>query len=104
MVSGIGAELSVFLQAVLTGNLVYLAYCVLRIIRRIIKHNLFWVSLEDILFWIGTGFFVFIRIFQTSSGSIRWYFVVGILLGGIITHEIISKISKKYIAKTQKKE
>lgn len=104
MVSGIGAELSVFLQAVLTGNLVYLAYCVLRIIRRIIKHNLFWVSLEDILFWIGTGFFVFIRIFQTSSGSIRWYFVVGLLLGGILTHEIISKISKKYIAKRKKRE
>ena len=104
MVSGIGAEQSVFLQAVLTGNLVYLAYCVLRIIRRIIKHNLFWVSLEDILFWIGTGFFVFIRIFQTSSGSIRWYFVVGLLLGGILTQEIISKIRKKYIAKTQKKE
>ena len=53
MMSGIGAELSVFLQAILTGNLVYLTYCVLRIIRRIIKHNLFWVSLEDILFWIG---------------------------------------------------
>jgi hypothetical protein len=104
MMSGIGAELSVFLQAILTGNLVYLTYCVLRIIRRIIKHNLFWVSLEDILFWIGTGFFVFIRIFQTSGGSIRWYFVVGILLGGITTHEIISKISKKYIAKRKKRE
>ena len=103
MMLGIEAELSAFLQAVLAGNLLYLVYSVLRVVRRIIKHNLFWVSLEDILYWLSTGIYLFIRIYQTSSGIIRWYFVLGVLVGGGVTHYIISKIVKKYIAKKKKR-
>ncbi|MBQ2921711.1 MAG: spore cortex biosynthesis protein YabQ [Tyzzerella sp.] len=101
---GIGKELSVFLQAVLAGNIIYLAYSVIRVVRRLWKHNLFFVSLEDLIFWIGTGIYLFVRIYQTSDGIIRWYFVIGVLLGGIVTHFIIFQISKKYIAKRRKKE
>lgn len=104
MILGIEKELSVFLQAILAGNIIYLAYSVIRVVRRLWKHNLFFVSLEDLIFWIGTGIYLFIRIYQTSDGIIRWYFVIGVLLGGIITHFIISAISKKYIAKWRKKE
>ncbi|MEE0884643.1 MAG: spore cortex biosynthesis protein YabQ [Faecalimonas sp.] len=104
MILGIGKELSVFLQAVLAGNIIYLAYSVIRVVRRLWKHNLFFVSLEDLIFWIGTGIYLFVRIYQTSDGIIRWYFVIGVLLGGIVTHFIIFQISKKYIAKRRKKE
>lgn len=104
MILGIEKELSVFLQAALAGNLVYLAYCAIRILRRIIKHNLFWVSVEDALFWVATGFYLFIEIYQTSNGTIRWYFVLGVLAGGILTHHIILKITKKYIDKSKKRE
>ena len=104
MMLGIERELSVFLQAALAGNMVYLVYCGLRIFRRMLKHNLFWISFEDTLFWIVTGFYLFFRIYQTSNGIIRWYFVLGVLAGGIFTHHIIYKITKKYIDKTKKKE
>ena len=104
MILGIGKELSVFLQAVLAGNIIYLAYSVIRVVRRLWRHNLFFVSLEDLIFWIGTGIYLFVRIYQTSDGIIRWYFVIGVLLGGIVTHFIIFQISKKYIAKRRKKE
>lgn len=104
MILGIEKELSVFLQAALAGNLVYLVYSVIRIVRRIIKHNLFFISLEDLIFWIGTGIYLFVKIYQTSNGSIRWYFVIGVLTGGILTHFLICKIAKKYIAKWKKRE
>ena len=104
MILGIEKELSVFLQAVLACNLVYLVYSAIRVVRRIIKHNLFFVSLEDLIFWIGTGIYLFAKIYQTSNGSIRWYFVIGVLVGGILTHLIIYKFIKKYIAKWKKKE
>ena len=103
MIFGIEKELSVFLQAALAGNLVYLLYSAIRVMRRIIKHNLFFVSLEDLIFWIGTAIFLFIKIYQTSNGSIRWYFVIGVLTGGLLTHFVISKISKKCIAKWEKR-
>lgn len=104
MILGIEKELFVFLQAALAGNLVYMVYCAIRIFRRIIKHNLLWVSVEDLIYWIGTGIYLFIKIYQTSNGTIRWYFVVGVFTGGILTHYIISKIIKKYIDKLKKKE
>lgn len=103
MILGIEKELSVFMQAALAGNLVYLVYSAIRVVRRIVKHNLFFVSLEDLIFWIGTGIFLFVKIYQTSNGSIRWYFVIGVLTGGILTHFIICKIAKKYIAKWKKR-
>lgn len=103
MILGVGKELNVFLQAILAGNLIYLVYSVIRVVRRLLKHNLFFVSLEDLIFWIGTGIYLFIKIYQTSDGSIRWYFVIGVLFGGLFTHIIISQISKKYIAKWGKK-
>lgn len=104
MILGIEKELSVFLQAALAGNLVYLVYCVIRILRRIIKHNLFWISLEDVMFWVATGFYLFSEIYQASNGTIRWYFVLGVLAGGILTHHIILKITQKYIDKSKKRE
>lgn len=104
MILGIKKEIFTFLQAILTGNIICLVYNALRVFRRILKHPLFWVSCEDIIFWIWAGFFLFARIHKTSSGSIRWYFVVGALLGSFLTHVLIRKIVKKYIAKTNKKE
>lgn len=104
MILGIEKELSVFLQAVLAGNLVYLVYLALRVLRRILRHNLFWISVEDALFWIAVGFYLFLEIYQTSNGKVRWYFVLGVLVGGILTHHIILKITKKHIDKSKKRE
>lgn len=103
MILGIGKELAVFLHAMLTGNIVYLIYSVIRVFRRIVKHNLIWISIEDIVYWVGIGLYLFVQIYQTSYGVIRWYFVLGVCLGGFITHFIISKIVKKYIDNSKKR-
>ncbi len=104
MILGIEKELSVFLQAAIAGNIVYLAYCIVRVLRRIVKHNLFWVSFEDVLFWIATGFYLFLQIYRASNGTIRWYFVLGVFAGGLLAHYLISIIVKKYIDKLKKRE
>ena len=104
MMQGIEKEVFIFLHAILTGIIIYLVYSVLRLFRRIVKHNLFWVSVEDLIYWVYIGFYVFFQIYQTSSGIIRWYFVLGTFLGGIITHGVISKILTKYIDNSKKRE
>ena len=104
MILGIEKEIAVFLQALLAGNLIYLVYTAIRIFRRIVKHNLFWVSVEDMVFWVTTGFYLFLEMYQTSNGSIRWYFVLGIFAGGLFTHHIILRIAKKNIENSKKRE
>ena len=100
---GVVKELGIFLHALLAGNIVCLVYCVLRIIRRIIRHNLFFVSFEDILFWICTAVYLFVQLNRTTHGELRWYFVVGVVAGGGFTYFFVEKITKKYVAKFHKK-
>ena len=98
----IGEEVSIVLQAFLSGNIVYLSYSAIRILRRMIRHSLFFVSLEDFLFWIGTGLYLFLEMFNTSDGSIRWYFVLGVVVGSLfaaLLEKNFTKIKKKFAKK-----
>ena len=99
---GIVNELSIFVSACLSGNLICLIYYVLRVIRRLVKHSLLWVSIEDFVFWVGAAIYLFMEMYRTCSGSIRWYFVLGVLAGGIITVSIIQKFTKKWLIKQKK--
>ncbi|MEF9945195.1 MAG: spore cortex biosynthesis protein YabQ [Lachnospiraceae bacterium] len=78
---GIGEEVGIFLGAVLSGTVVFASYQILRVFRRLQKHNLMAIAIEDFLFWIGTAVYLFCKIYQTSDGNIRWFFVVGALVG-----------------------
>lgn len=99
---GIANELSIFVSACLLGNLICLIYYGLRVFRRLVRHSLLWISIEDLVFWVGAGVYLFSEMYRTCEGSIRWYFVLGVFAGGIITYWIIQKLLKKVIDKTGK--
>ena len=48
---GIGDEISIFLQALLAGNIVLLVYTCIRVFRRLIKHDLFLSQYSYITFF-----------------------------------------------------
>lgn len=79
----INQEVSIFVVAVLAGIIVAAAYNVIRIIRRLIPHKLWVISIEDLAFWLGTSIFLFVKMYETSDGSIRWFFIIGVALGAI---------------------
>lgn len=80
---GIHEEMMVFLIAVVSGAIVRLVYQCIRCFRRIVVHDLAAVSVEDMIFWLGSAVYMFVQIYHTSDGSIRWYFVLGVALGTI---------------------
>lgn len=104
MILGIQKELSIFLQALLAGNLLYLIYRVLYLLRKLIRHSNFWISVEDVVYWMFAGIYVFLGMQKTCNGNIRWYFVVGLLGGSLVTCFFIRKIVRKHIDKTDKTE
>lgn len=87
---GIQEESLAFLEAWLTGMAVYGVYLCIRLFRRIVVHTLSAVAIEDIFFWLGTAVYVFVQIHHTTSGSIRWYFILGVVFGSLF----FAKISK----------
>lgn len=81
---GIHEEMMVFLIAVVSGAIVRLVYQCIRCFRRIVVHDLAAVSVEDMIFWLGSAVYMFVQIYHTSDGSIRWYFILGVALGVIL--------------------
>lgn len=93
---GIGEEISIFLQAFLTGSIVFFSYNCIRVIRRIVKHNLFFVSVEDFLFWGSTSIYLFVEMYRTSDGRIRWFFVIGAVVGLLAMYGVTVPFRKLY--------
>ena len=78
---GIGKELFVFLLAILAGAIVRLAYRCISCLRNVVHHAHWVIELEDLVYWVGSAIFLFVQIYYTSSGSVRWYFILGVGIG-----------------------
>ena len=87
-------EVMIFLLAVIAGAVVRLSYRCICCFRSIVRHSLYAVEIEDMLFWIGAAVYLFVQIYHTSDGSVRWYFVLGIVLGAVVSSIIFWKIEK----------
>ena len=95
--------MAIFCVAFLDGMIVALVYWTIRVFRRMIRHNLLWISVEDGLFWILTGIYLFSEIYRVCQGMIRWYFVMSVCCGGILVCIIMQKLEKKYVDNSKKK-
>lgn len=84
MILGIGREAAIFAEALLAGFFVWGVYTVLRIFRRIVRHGIGLIALEDGFYWIFVSIFLFMEMYRTCDGSIRWYFVLGVAAGAAI--------------------
>ncbi len=101
MIFGIGNEAGIFLYAVLTGVTALAAYGILICLRRIIPHSMAAVGVEDMVFWIGASIYVFRRMYDTTYGSIRWFFVLGVVCGALLGH-VSARLLRKVVKKTEK--
>ena len=95
----INIELQFFLVSILWGGILLIAYDILRIIRRLIKHDSFIIALEDLIFWVLASLFIFAMIYHENNGVIRGFSIIGILLGAILYHYTISDFTVNIIAK-----
>ena len=91
---GIREEMVVFLVAVVSGAVVRLTYQCIRCFRRIVAHRLAAIGAEDMIFWMGSAVYMFVQIYHTSDGSIRWYFILGLVFGTFFCEALIRRFQK----------
>lgn len=84
--------------AIYTGVYITFLYDLIRIARRVIRHNTFLVSLEDIVFWVYVSAKFFLLMYRYSNGLIRWYAVLGALAGMLVYKKAVSGYFVKYIS------
>ena len=74
-------QVYLFLIFIINGILIGLLFDFFRISRKVIATNDFITYLEDILFWILTGFIILYSIFIFNNGELRLFVFLGILMG-----------------------
>lgn len=81
MIFSISTEARIFLSSVLVGVLFGLGYDLLRIFRRVIRHNDAAVFVEDFFFVIVCAFWYYIFVTALAWGQLRLFVFIGMLIG-----------------------
>lgn len=89
-------ENAFLLYALVMGIFVTFVYDILRILRRVFPHSGFMTSLEDLGFWIYCAAEVFLLMYQMSDGTLRWFAVLGAMVGIIVYKKLVSPWFVKY--------
>lgn len=93
------SEENVFLlYAFASGIYITFIYDILRILRRVVPHKGLLVSLEDLVFWIFCAVHIFQLMHRESNGSLRWFAVMGALMGMLLYKKTVSGLLVKYVS------
>lgn len=84
-----------FLVFSLTGILIGILFDFFRVSRKLFKTSDFITYIEDILFWILTGILVLYAIWFFNDGEIRFFMLLGLIMGIIIYLLTLSNIFTK---------
>ncbi len=87
-------EVIIFLVSVVTGTMLRLVYQSIVVFRQLVEHSLLIIGIEDIFFWLGAALYVFVQIYHTSDGSVRWYFILGLVFGMLFCEAVIRRFTK----------
>ncbi len=79
-----------------TGISIGILFDVFRILRKSFKTADWLTTIQDILFWLLTGFIILFSIFKFNKGEIRSYIFVGIIFGIFIYILTLSKYVIKF--------
>ncbi len=74
-------EVTFLLHSFLMGIIITFVYDGFLILRRLIRHSLFLISIEDLIFWIACAIGVFYMLYEENNGILRWFAVFGASLG-----------------------
>lgn len=90
MTEFIALQYNVFVVFLYVGAGLGFLYDIIRCFRRLIKHNIFFVSIEDICFWMMSAIVVLHEIQIYNNGELRIYILLSGILGFIVYHYTIS--------------
>lgn len=90
-------ELGLFIMYIAGGIIISLIFDLFRALRKSVKTPDIITYIEDILFWIISGAFLIYLTFIVSSGNIRMYTFVGLILGGLLYFITVSKYFMKIL-------
>ncbi len=77
--------------SVFMGIVITFVYDFILIGRQVVRHSLFAVSLEDLVFWLACAVSVFYMLYEENNGVLRWFAVAGAAVGMLLYKRIMGK-------------
>lgn len=84
---------------ILAGAGLMALYDILRVFRMLLRHNWFWVGIEDLGYWIFAGFAVFYLLYRENDGALRLYVIGTIWVVMILYDRFCSSFFRKVLKK-----
>lgn len=95
-------ELDFFLQAMLLGIMIAVFYDTIRIIRRVFRHGVFLIAMEDFFFWFICCLKIFEMFVKENSGTLRWFAIAANVVGMILYCKTLSRFYVTHISRLLK--
>lgn len=86
----IECEIDFFINSVFFGFFLTFTYDLFVILRRLIKHRVYIVTIEDIVYGIFIGVNIFLLNYEYNNGVVRFFMFLGLIIGSVIYHKIFS--------------
>lgn len=80
-----------FLIFTINGIFIGVLFDIFRVLRRSFKTSDIITYIQDVLFWILTGFILLYSVFTFSNGEIRFYMFLGVFIGSLVYMLMFSK-------------
>ncbi|MCD8216530.1 MAG: spore cortex biosynthesis protein YabQ [Clostridiales bacterium] len=84
-------QAQLFGQAVGIGAVLLLLYDLLRIWRRIVRHRIVGMAVEDLLFWLFCALWLFGFMYRQNDGVIRGFIILGAAAGMFLYSILLSR-------------
>ncbi len=91
MILSLSHQANLFLTSVLLGVYLFCFYDFFRALRKVRKYKNIQVHIQDLLFIIIITVYGFYTYLYKSNGEIRFYYFIGIFIGGVIYLATISE-------------
>ena len=84
-------QANLFLIFTINGIAIGILFDIFRLLRKSFRTSDIVTYMQDLLFWILTGFILLYSIFTFSNGEVRFYMFLGVFLGCLIYMILFSK-------------
>lgn len=92
-------EMYFLLHSFLMGVFITFIYDMLRVFRRVIRHGVWWVALEDLMFWIASCLLIFTMFYKENNGILRVFAIIGAMTGMLLYTCTVGKLLVKHVSK-----
>lgn len=88
-------EADILWKALAMGAVLVFVYDLLRIVRKLVPHGTWWISVEDFLFWAGSALAIFAMLYRENDGYLRGFSIGGVVLGMLLYSFTLSRFVVK---------